>query len=206
MDHASLFEYLCLRDEQPQQVNMVVGFGHFDPEIARHCGHLYETLKARAILFTGGVGAGSADLGKPEADFFREQCQQHYPHIPEHHIFTENQSTNTAENLDFSAKVLQQQSPDWHFGQGIQTLALVASPYRQRRVHLTAALSLPSHLRWSNLPPPGTYLQEVEKFALKGQDLDTLLVGELQRIHDYPRRGWIAPTEIPASLLPFLAT
>lgn len=194
-----LFEYLCLRDEFPERVDTVIGFGHFDPAIPERCAQLYKQLGAKAILFTGGIGAGTADLNKPEADFFFDTCRANHPEIPAENIFVENRSTNTSENILFSMDVLKAQSPDWDFESGIKSAALVATPYRQRRVHLTCKKLLPN-IELFNLPPESSYENDQQLFESKGQKLDEMLLPELDRILTYPDKGWIARETVPEAI------
>jgi hypothetical protein len=195
-----LFDYLCLQDKVPARADLVIGFGHFDPAIPERCAQLYQQLNARAILFTGGIGAGTADLNQAEADYFHNTCHAAHPDIPAKNIFVENRSTNTSENILFSIALLKTQSPDWHFESGIQRAALVATPYRQRRVYLTFKKLLP-HIELFNLPPERTLEANRKLFANKGEHLDDLLVPELDRILTYPDKGWIVREPVPADIL-----
>lgn len=190
------FDYLCLRDAAPERVDIVIGFGHFDPTITERCAQLYKQLSAKAILFTGGIGAGTADLNQPEADFFFDTCRANHPDIPEENIFVENRSTNTSENILFSMDVLKAQSPNWNVASGIKSAALVATPYRQRRVCLTFKKLLPNIVPF-NLPPESSLEADRKLFESKGQNLDEMLLPELERIRTYPDKGWIVREPIP---------
>ena len=110
-------------------------------------------------------------------------------------------STNTSENVAFGIETLGRLKPPLCFGREIHTVALVASAYRQRRVFLTCARLLPEQIRFVNLPPDTTLEDERRLFSAKGQDLIELLSGELRRIIEYPVKGYIEKTEIPAGVL-----
>ncbi|MGC9346800.1 MAG: YdcF family protein [Anaerolineae bacterium] len=191
-----LFDYLALRTEVLGRSDLIMGFGHFDPKIPRHCGGLWRQHLAPRILFTGGVGAGSADLGQPEAHYLRQVLLEAYPEIPSENVWVEATSTHTGENLTHSIALLDQSSPDWSFCRGISRVILVANAYRQRRVWLTCRHHLPE-VELLNAPPPTTFEREYSMFADKGQNLMVLLVGEIQRIQRYGALGYIERCELP---------
>ena len=112
-----VFNYLAETDELPAAAcDAVLGFGVFDLKLPRFCGELYRSGRAKRIIFTGGVGAGSADLGQPEADAWHAELLKTHPCIPRDHIILENRSTNTGENVRFTAELLAQKHPRLAFG------------------------------------------------------------------------------------------
>lgn len=199
-----LFDFLAVRspEGEARDADLIVGFGHFDPKIAATCGALFRAGAADRILFTGGIGAGTADLGRPEAEFFADELRRHAPDIPERAVLTETASTNTAENLRLSEIVLRNGWPGKTFSSGLRRVVLVANAYRQRRVWLTARKVYP-RVTYVNCPPATSYAEEKKLFAEKGQDLDHLLRGELRRIVEYPAKGYIEACDIPESIREF---
>ena len=191
----SVYYYLAAVEEHPlQPADVIVGFGHFDLRIARTCGDLWQQGLASRILFTGGVGAGSADLGMPEAEAFAIELRKAIPDFPSDCLLVEPHSTNNGENVRFSLEVLQQ--ADISSGSAI----LVATPFRQRRVNQT--WSKVTHGVPSQSAPPKPDLQtDRHIFAHKGEDLIAQLSGEIARLQNYPQRGWIADTAIPSDIL-----
>ena len=190
-----LFEYLYLRDPRLERSDLIVGFGHFDMKIPQHCARLYQAGYAPKVLFTGGRGAGSADLDLPEAIAFRKEfCA--IAAIGEENLIIEAESTNTGQNIAWSQEVLQSRDPSFHFEQGISGVISVASPYRQRRVWLTLKKHLP-RLQVFNAPPPTDFEAELALFAAKREDFAGALVGELERLKLYPEKGFICAAAIP---------
>jgi uncharacterized SAM-binding protein YcdF (DUF218 family) len=180
-------------------VDAVIGFGVFDLKLPHFCAEVFDRGAARTIIFTGGLGAGTGDLGGPEADVWRAAVQRSHPHIPADAIITENRSTNTAENIGYTAELLLRKYPALAFGSGIRSAIIVASPSRLRRVKLTMRHLQPAVqvIRW--LPP--VYLDaEQALYARQGIDYVAHLLGELERIATYPARGWIAAEPIPAEI------
>jgi len=197
MDAAKrIFEYLRVRDETLPKADLVIGFGHFDLRIPALCGALYEAGRGRRVLFTGGYGAGTADLPDAEAVVFLRALAQTHPAIPGEHVYIESASTNTGENIRFSGETLRRADPAFCFESGIRSVIAVASPYRQRRVFRTMQKLCPS-IRVYNSPPETSFEAEVRLFGAKNQALVPLLMGELERIMGYPARGYMAPDSVP---------
>jgi hypothetical protein len=197
-----LFEYLASIDPlEETPADAVIGFGTFDVTLASYCGDLYSNGQARCIVFTGGTGAGTMDLGQPEADAWRQQLARTHPTISDAHIILENESTNTAENIAFTARILARQKPELVFGTGLKTALVVASPSRLRRVKLTLAKMQPGVRVIRCLPPTATMEYEAAIYRSKGIDYTSHLVGEVARIIDYPERGWIEREPLPAATL-----
>ena len=73
---------------------------------------------------------------------------------------------------------------------------IVANPFRQRRVYLTARKILPN-TEFINCPPPTSFEAEYELFNSKGQDLAAQIPGEVKRIMEYPANDWIVNEPLP---------
>jgi hypothetical protein len=192
------FEYLYLRGEVGEVAadDLVVGFGHFDPKIPARCCELARRHPSSLVLFTGGIGAGTADLGKPEALFFADEARRLDPELDGARLVIESASTNTNENILMSLTLLARRDPPVLPGQRLRRAWLVANAYRQRRVFLTCRKLLPE-VALVNAPPETTFEREHALFAAKGQDLTAHIRGEIERIATYGARGWIAADVIP---------
>ncbi len=196
----ALFDWLAVRDPWPAEpVDIVIGFGHFDLAIPRDCAEFVRTGRARHLIFTGGIGAGTADLGQPEADAFAAEVAKTDPELARAAI-VENRSTNTGDNIRFTSDLLTRRQPPLTFGDGLQSALLVATPCRQRRVWLTWQKLVPQVRAW-NAPPATPFAALEALYASKREDLRRQLVGEVERIRDYPARGWIADSTIPSEIL-----
>jgi hypothetical protein len=198
-DARTLFEYLYLRDPEDASADAVIGFGHFDLKIPRRCLDLYRQDRASLIVFTGGMGAGTADLGRPEAWAFLDELRA-AGGVPDGHLLFEDQSTNTGENVAATARLLEQRGRPFGSDEGIRVALIVATAYRQRRVFLTCHLHHP-RVRFINAPPLTSFEAERAMFGAKQLDLVALLSGEIQRLLEYPDRGLCLPAEIPPEVL-----
>jgi len=192
-----IYEYLAQTDP-PSNLpsDAALGFGTFDLRLASFCGELHVSGQAGVIIFTGGIGAGTADLGEPEADAWWRELQRSFPNIDANKVVLENQSTNTAENISFTARKLKVGHPHLAFGRGIRSVVMVASPSRMRRAWLTLRQMEPS-LTVSRQLPSSSLDEECALYESKGLPYLAHMVGELDRIVKYSDLGWLVSTELP---------
>lgn len=201
LDNARLaFAYLSERDALPAEpCDAVLGFGVFDLQLPRFCGALFAAGRAARIIFTGGRGAGSADLVGTEADAWFVALMQAYPRIPRDRVILENRSTDTGKNVSFTADLLAEKYPHLMFGQGIRSVIAVAAPARLRRVRLTLQQLHPT-LRVFGQHHAPSFESEQALYASKGIDFVAHLAGELDRIVDYAAFGWLRPEPFPPAV------
>jgi hypothetical protein len=102
----------------------------------------------------------------------------------------ENRSTNTAENIAFTQKMLLRDDARNALEQGIKSVLVVASPSRLRRVKLTLQFMHPG-LEVRRCLPALNFDRERALYETKGIDYLLHLLGELDRIVEYAERGWI---------------
>ncbi len=198
-DARTLFDFLYLRDPDIVAADVVIGFGHFDMKVPRRCLELHRSGLAPLIVLSGGMGAGTADLGGPEARAFAAEIEAHGG-VDDGALLLEDRSSNTGENVQGITRLLEREGRPLGEEGGIRTALAVANAYRQRRVDLTCRLHHPG-VRWVNAPPATTFEEEVAMYAGKGQDLVPLLVGEIQRLLDYPGRGFCLPADLPTEVI-----
>lgn len=195
----TLHRWLAVQDSLPSAtVDAVIGFGHFDLSVPRHCLNLFRWGYAKQIIFSGGIGAGTADLGGAEADVFEQLVYRLAPCLADS-ILVENRSTNTAENIRFTGDMLELEHPGLAFGKGIRSVILVATPCRQRRVWQTWRKLQPEVISLNS--PPAVPIELLSHlYTTKGEDLSAQLLGEYERLRDYPARGWVVDDPIPARI------
>jgi hypothetical protein len=194
-----LFHFLNKKDAQ-QKADVIVGFGHFDMNVPKRCCELYLDGMGHKIIYTGGVGAGSADFKNAEAVEFFNYTRKFFPQIPLEDILIEDRSTNTGENICFSMTKMREVSPGFNFESGIKSAILVATPARQLRVYLTVKIYL-KNIRLFNLPPETSYKENLRVFSEKGKNFTDQLTGEICRLIEYPAKGLCETLEIPEYIL-----
>lgn len=195
------FAYLAARDALPvEPADVVLGLGHFDRAIPRLCAELALAGRARWILFSGGVGAGSGDFAQAEALEFRDDVRRHWPAAEARIALLETRSTNTGENLAFTAAALAAERPDLLPGAGLRSAIVVATPCRLRRALATVRQHWPA-VRAVGTCAERSLADEEALYARHGLALRAPVVGEFERLATYPARGFTAPVNVPADVL-----
>ena len=112
--------------------------------------------------------------------------------VPPERIVLEKRATNTAENIRFARDLLVERAiyP--------RNIVIAVKPFMQRRVWATLAVEWPA-MR-ATLASPNMTLDEYFTDELPAEKIINIMLGDLQRIWIYGRRGWSAPQTIPAEV------
>ena len=188
-----IWNYLCL-NEKPRKADVIVGFGNFNEDIPRRAAELYLQGYAPKILFTGGLGRNTVGL-LPESEAARFARVAIGCGVPDEAIIREDKSTNTAENIHFTRKLLEDLNiPHDH-------ILGVHQPFMERRI--TAAMGVYWPEQSFSVTSPQVTIQEYLE-AAKTQGITenasiSVIVGDFQRMKLYADNGWQIPQEIPES-------
>jgi hypothetical protein len=188
-----LWDY-CLVPQEPAPADVIAALGTNDLRVVEHAADLYRRGFGPLLVCKGGV-AHEDDLlatswAKTEAEMFADvavRCG-----VPCDRILLEKRATNTAENLVFTRELLE--------AAGIQPRSVVfaVKPFMQRRVW--AALPL----RWpglaATLSSPLLSSDDYFTAELPAEKVINILLGDVQRLWVYGRRGWSVPQPVPAEV------
>ena len=186
-----IWDYLGMH-QQPEKADVIVGFGNFNTDIARRAAELYHQGYAPKILFTGGLGRNTEGLlPEPEAVRFARVAME--CGVPKADILLEDKSANTKENIEFTRKLLEEQSiPHDH-------ILGVHQPFMERRI--TAAMGVYwSELVFSVTSPQVSipeYLQRAKEQGISENASISVIVGDFQRMDLYAKLGYQLPQHIP---------
>lgn len=186
-----IWDYLGLH-QKPQKADCIVGFGNFNDNIARRAAELYHAGLAPKVLFTGGLGRNTVGLlQETEAERFARVAME--CGVPAEAIIKEDRSTNTAENILFTKKLLEALNlPHEH-------ILGVHQPFMERRITAAMGVYWPE-LRFSVTSPQVTipqYLEDAKKQGITENASISVIVGDFQRMKLYAEKGWQLPQEIP---------
>jgi uncharacterized SAM-binding protein YcdF (DUF218 family) len=116
--------------------------------------------------------------------------------VPADRILVENASTNTGENVLFTRRLLDARGLD------MDRFILVQKPYMERRSYATFRKLWPGKQVLVTSPRVSLddYLSTYSNASLTAADVVSIMVGDLQRIREYPARGFQISQEIPAEV------
>jgi uncharacterized SAM-binding protein YcdF (DUF218 family) len=166
-----------------------------DIRVAERGAELFQAGWAPLLIFSGGLGSITKHLWhESEADQFAKIALA--MGVPSNKILIENESTNTGENVLFTRRLLAAR------GIEVQSFILVQKPYMERRAYATFRKQWPGKDLRVTSPrvPLDEYLRHYSNDALAADDVISIMVGDLQRIREYPQRGYQIPQHIPADV------
>ena len=177
-----------------EKADVIVGFGCYDEDIPRRCAELFHRGFAPYVCFSGGLGRNTSGIwSKSEAERFAAIAIAEG--VPEERIIL-NKSTNSAENLLFTPKVLAE------MGVKAEKIIAVHKPYMERR--LWAAMQV----YWSDVQAVYTspqvtveeHIAHAEKIGMTRRGVIETIVGDVQRMELYAEKGYQRAVEIPAQV------
>ena len=163
-----------------------------DTIVAERGARLFLEGWAPLLIFSGGFGGITRQLWtEPEADRFAAIAIG--MGVPERSILVENRSSNTGENVQFTRDLLLARGLD------PASFILVQKPYMERRTYATFKKVWPGKPIVVTSPRLSLdeYLAGYAHQTLSADDAIAIMVGDLQRIREYPARGFQIPQPIP---------
>lgn len=170
---------------------VIIGLGSYDLAVAEHCADLYLQGYANKIIFSGKDGNWTTGRWqKTEAEIFADQAIAKL--VPVHDILLEKFATNLGENILYSRAIVAELLPS------VGEVILVTKPNTTRRAYATFMANWPQ-MRVMVSAPVREFAEVVAGYSL--EDLVHELVGDVQRILNYPQKGFQISQEVPDSVL-----
>jgi uncharacterized SAM-binding protein YcdF (DUF218 family) len=180
-----IWDYMLMH-QKPEVSDAIFVLGSNDIRVAERAADLYLEGLAPLVVFSGGNGKGSL-FDRPEAEVFSDVALARG--VPKQNVILETRATNTGDNVFFTKELLTEK--------GIQcsSFILVQKPYMERRTYATFRKQWPE-ARCTVTSPQISYEEYEREPDSKKRFLDCM-VGDLQRIKEYPAKGFQIPQEIP---------
>lgn len=182
-----IWDYMLMHHDL-KKVDVIFALGSNDTRVAERAAELYALGYAPYVICAGGFGKRTM-FDKPEAEIFADILIKNG--VPKDKIIIENKSTNTGENILFTQNLLKEKGFDF------KSFILVQKPYMERRTYTTCKK------QWPEIDivvtSPEVSFEEYHKE--KDQDFKNrfidVMVGDLQRIKEYPKLGFQIEQDIP---------
>lgn len=190
-----IWEYM--RFEQPlKKADIIIGLGSSDVRTAEWSASLYNQGCAPLILFTGARGRTTREaFADNEADVYAKRALE--LGIPDDVILREINATNTGENIVYSYKLLQEKFID------VKSLILVTKPYMLRRAYATFMKQWPDDIK-PDIQCSAIDISLGEYCSDEMYPFDyvvNVMVGDLQRIQEYPKLGFQIEQKSPEEVV-----
>lgn len=168
----------------------IIVLGSHDTRVAERGAQLFLENYSPFILFTGGLGRLTEDIWtEPEADKFAKIAIE--MGVPERRILIENKATNTGENIALSHRLLKEKGIDTN------SMILVQKPYMERRAYASFKKQWPEPGTEFMVTSPDISFDDYPNQEISREDVINIMMGDLQRIREYPKQGFQIPQEIP---------
>ena len=189
-----VWDYHQLKQE-PVPADVIVALGTHDLRVAELAAELYHRGFGRTLVCTGGLAHAGDMLETPwektEAEMYADVAVR--GGVPREAIQLETRATNTAENIRFTRALLEER--DWR----PRAIVIAVKPFMQRRVWATLAVEWPGMP--ATLASPKMELEEYFTAELPAEKVIPIMLGDLQRLWIYGRKGWSAPQVVPAEVV-----
>ena len=185
-----LWNYHLLH-HQLVKTDCILALGSHDLRVAERAADLYLQGWAPLVIMSGGLGNFTKETWTiSEADQFAAIAVS--KGVPPEKILIENRSSNTGENILFTQKLLN--------GKALnpESFIVVQKPYMERRSYATFKKHWPDKKLVVTSP-----LVSFSEYATGEITLDkviNIMVGDLQRIKEYPGKGFQVHQHIPADV------
>ncbi len=194
-DAKTLFSYERV-DDSLERREIAIGFGNHSEYVARRAAELYLDGWVQKVLFTGGFGRITKGIWNvPEAEQFARIARG--LGVPECDILLDVTATNTGENIAHSRRLLAGAGMT-----GVRAI-VVEVPFRGRRTRSALEVQWPE-LDFIMTSPTLSFEEFVAVYGNEGpitvEEFFSVLVGDIQRIVEYGRRGWQTPQDVPADV------
>jgi uncharacterized SAM-binding protein YcdF (DUF218 family) len=189
-DAELIWEYHQMGHE-PRPCDVAIGLGSHDLGVAGYAAELYRAGMFPLIVFSGGNSPTTAGrFPRGEAVHYREHAIA--AGVPDSAILVEPKAGNTGQNISLSRAVLADH------GMTPRTVLVISKPYMERRAFATCQLTWPNVEVVCTSEPLklADYVQSIGDERL----VIDMLVGDLQRVIEYPKQGFAAPQEVPADV------
>ncbi|MBC6491389.1 YdcF family protein [Flavihumibacter stibioxidans] len=176
---------------QLQPADCILALGSHDLRVAERAADLWLEGWAPLLVMSGGLGNFTQGMWtEKEADKFAAVARE--MGVPEEVILIENQSTNTGENIAFTRQLLLSKNLD------PQRFIVVQKPYMERRSFATFIKHWPDKDLVVTSPQIDFEAYPNEEIPL--ERVINIMVGDLQRIKEYPAKGFQVHQDIPDAI------
>lgn len=193
-DAKQLYEYQLMH-HQPKPVDVIFVLGSHDLRVAERAAELYEQSFSSTVIISGGM-AHIGDLletgwNRTEAEEFADVMIQNG--VPKEKLLLEKEARNTGDNFRLSGELLKKKNIE--FGSAL----VVTKPYMERRAYATGKVHWPEVDLV--LASPDVSFEEYVEGSLDQEAFIHIMVGDIQRMVEYPARGFQIYQEVPDKVL-----
>lgn len=173
---------------QLRPVDVGVGLGSHDLGVATFAAALYQQGLFPTLVFTGATSrTTAARFPRGEAVHYREHAIT--LGVPDSDVLVEPRAANTGQNIAFTRELLTERMAS------VGSVLLISKPYMERRAFATCQKVWPQ-VEVVCASEPIEFADYIDSIGDPALVLD-MLVGDLQRVIEYPALGFAVEQEVP---------
>jgi uncharacterized SAM-binding protein YcdF (DUF218 family) len=193
-----LWEYLRI-EQALRPADLLLVCGGDDPSVGPRAAELFHLGLAPSIIVSGGSTHVPPREDGAQADTEAEAIASYLTNrqVPEHRVVLEKRATNTSENFWFAAELLQS------VGVSVKSCIVVTRPCAERRALATG------RRRWPTVDLQITGARaDFESYVVRAAmpaKVAIMMVGEVNRLNEYSRLGFLERQNVPQAVEQALA-
>lgn len=186
-----IWDYMLMHQEL-EKADVIVALGSNDIRVADTAYQVYKQGFAPVIFCTGGVAhvgdINATGWDKAEAEVYKERLVS--LGVPDTNIITENEAKNTGDNASLLRKYIQDNNLPW------KSFIIVCKPFMERRAYATFKKQYPE--AEIKVTSQNISYEDFMNTANVSKDVFiNVMVGDLERIKEYPKLGFQIEQDIP---------
>lgn len=180
-----------------RRCDAAIVLGCHDIGVADVAAQAWQRGLAPTLVVTGATSSATRErFADGEAVAFAARMRD--AGVPREALLIEPAATNTGANITLSRAVLEQRSMD------VTSVLLVTMPYMERRAYATCKAAWPEvdPVCLSSLAKLTEYLLLMaERDGMEAREVVDMMVGDLQRVIEYPALGFQIAQDVPDEVL-----
>ena len=180
-----LWDYMRM-NHTIKKSDCIIALGTVDINVANIASKLYLNEYADKIIFSGGLGKITYKLwNETEAERFSKIAIKNG--VPKENIYLEKESTNTGDNFRFSKRLIE------NLKLNIKSCIVVCKPYDEKRAYAAFKKIMPEY----EVIIHSEDISAEDYYKKNGNEWINILVGDIQRMVLFYKRGWQIKMEMP---------
>jgi uncharacterized SAM-binding protein YcdF (DUF218 family) len=180
------------------KADIMLVLGSHDLRVPKYAARLFIEGFAKRLVISGGI-AHSDDLlktnwQKTEAEMFADVLTE--AGIDANDIVLEKEAKNTGDNFSLSRRIIESRNIEF------SSVLVITKPYMERRAFATGSKQWPDKQIIVSSPPISfdEYFSEYVDQETSPESILNIMMGDLQRIDIYGRKGFQIVQEIPSEV------
>ncbi len=178
-----------------EKADIILVLGSHDIRVAEYAADLFKKGLAPIVVVSGGMAhiGDLLDTGwkRTEAEEFADVMIK--AGVPDDSIILEKEARNTGDNFKLSGELLTEKGIEF------SSAIIVTKPYMERRAYATGKVHWPE--KELILASPELNFEDYDDGSIDTDAFVNIMVGDLQRIIEYPDKGFQISQEIPDNVL-----